>query len=111
MIINPKRTIDCIGRREVIKQGLTVTAIHDHFIRNEPDVMYMHIGGMGDEEYLAASVKAVIDKVTEIRGGNPSEAKASTVENTLDTKMIDSILGFSGAMNNGVYKITLGDLI
>ena len=60
-------------QQEVIKQGLTITAIHNHFVRNEPDVMYMHVGGMGDEKDLAASVKAVLDKVTEIRGGNPSE--------------------------------------
>tara|TARA_R110000744_G_scaffold237369_4_gene354899 strand:+ start:94995 stop:95996 length:1002 start_codon:yes stop_codon:yes gene_type:complete len=95
-------------QQEVIKQGLTITAIHNHFVRNEPDVMYMHVGGMGDEKDLAASVKAVLDKVTEIRGGDPSETKAATVENTLDTKMIDSILGFSGSANNGVYKIAIG---
>ncbi|MEB2781432.1 DUF1259 domain-containing protein [Algoriphagus sp. C2-6-M1] len=95
-------------QQEVIKQGLTITAIHNHFVRNEPDVMYMHIGGMGNEKDLAQSVKAVFDKVAEIRGANPSSAPNSTVENTLDTKLIDSILGYSGTMNNGVYKITIG---
>lgn len=95
-------------QQEVIEQGLTVTAIHNHFVRNEPDVMYMHIGGMGGEKELAAKVKAVFDKVVEVRGGNPAKAEASTVENTLDTKMIDSILGFNGSMNDGVYKITIG---
>ncbi len=95
-------------QQEVIKQGLTITAIHNHFVRNEPDVMYMHIGGMGSAQKLAKSVKAILDKVTEIREVNPSSAKISTVENTLDTKLIDSILGFSGTMNNGVYKITIG---
>ncbi len=95
-------------QREVIKQGLTITAIHNHFVRNEPDVMYMHIGGTGDEKKLARSVKAVFDKVTEIRGADPASKAISKVENTLDTKMIDSILGHSGTMNNGVYKITIG---
>ena len=95
-------------QQEVIKQGLTITAIHNHFVRNEPDVMYMHIGGIGDEKDLAQSVKAVFDKVTEIRGANPSSAPISTVENTLDTKLIDGIIGYSGTMNNGVYKITIG---
>jgi hypothetical protein len=95
-------------QQEIIKQGLTITAIHNHFVRNEPDVMYMHIGGMGSEKKLAKSVKAILDKVTEIRGVNPSSAKISTVVNTLNTKLLDSILGFSGTMNNGVYKITIG---
>ena len=95
-------------QQEVIKQGLTITAIHNHFVRNEPDVMYMHIGGMGNEEELAKKVKAVFNKVEEIRGGNPSASPAGQVENTLDTKTIDSILGYNGSMNNGVYKITIG---
>ena len=95
-------------QQEVIRQGLTVTAIHNHFIRNEPDVMYMHIGGMGEEEELAKGVKAVLDKVTEIRGSNPADAAISTVENTLDTAMLDSILGYNGEMNHGVYKVTIG---
>ena len=95
-------------QREVIEQGLTITAIHNHFVRNEPDVMYMHIGGMGDEKKLARGVRAVFDKVTEIRGGDPAGKAISKVENTIGTKMIDSILGYSGTMNNGVYKITIG---
>src|SRR5882724_3131601 len=34
-------------QQEVIKQGLTITAIHNHFVRNHPNVVYMHIGGVG----------------------------------------------------------------
>ena len=95
-------------QQEIINQGLTITAIHNHFVRNEPDVMYMHIGGMGDEEKIGGSVKAVFNKIKEIRGANPADAKVSPVENSLDTDMIDSIIGFDGSMNNGVYKITIG---
>src|SRR5437762_8825798 len=29
-------------QREVIGQGLSITAIHNHFLRNRPNVMYMH---------------------------------------------------------------------
>ena len=89
-------------QQEVIKQGLTITAIHNHFVRNEPDVMYMHIGGMGSEKELAQKVKAVLDIVEKSRGGNPSAAASVQVENTLDTNMIDSILGHKGNLNNGV---------
>lgn len=95
-------------QQEVIKQGLTITAIHNHFVRNEPDLMYMHIGGMGSEAELAKKVKAVLNRVEEIRGGDPSSFQTMKVENTLNTKMIDSILGYKGSLNNGVYKITIG---
>src|SRR5690349_18405563 len=32
-------------QQEIIRQGLTSTAIHNHFIRNHPNIMYMHMGG------------------------------------------------------------------
>lgn len=95
-------------QQEVIHQGLTITAIHNHFIRSHPNVMYMHIGGMGDEKALASKVKAVFDKITENRGGNPADGPETEVVNTLDTTMIDQVLGYSGKMSRGVYKITIG---
>ena len=95
-------------QQEVIRQGLTITAIHNHFVRNNPNVMYMHIGGMGEEGVLAEKVKALFDKVVEVRGGNPAASESSEVENTLNTDRIDNIIGHSGNLNNGVYKITIG---
>lgn len=92
----------------LIDHGLKATGIHNHFMREEPRVMYMHIGGKGPEEELAIGVKAVFDKIAELRGGNPSEAEVTTVENTLDTDRIAEILGHQGEMNRGVYKITIG---
>ena len=95
-------------QRVVLENGLTITAIHNHFMRDEPKVMYMHIGGMGSEEQLAQGVKAVFDKVQELRGGNPAQAEAATVQNTLNTERISEILGHEGAMNRGVYKVVIG---
>src|SRR5688500_5574928 len=95
---------------EVIKQGLTITAIHNHFVRNHPNVMYMHIGGSGPIEQIAEKAKAVLDKVKEVRGGDPAAGTASSeaVTNTLDTKKLDYILGYKAEMNKGVYKYTIG---
>jgi len=103
-------TEDDLGpvQKEVIRQGLTVTAIHNHFVRNTPQVMYMHIGGQGESADLARKVKAVFDKVQENRGADPSKGNKKEVQNTLDTKQIESILGHKGNMNAGVYKVTIG---
>jgi len=97
-------------QQEVIKQGLTITAIHNHFLRNHPNVMYMHIGGSGNTEMMAQKVKAVLDKVKELRGGDPSKGTASneSVQNTLDTKRLDEIIGYKAEMSKGVYKYTIG---
>src|SRR5258708_4429314 len=40
-------------------RGLEVTALHNHFFFDEPKVYFMHIGGSGDPEELAAGVKGV----------------------------------------------------
>ncbi|HMK18702.1 MAG TPA: DUF1259 domain-containing protein [Chitinophagaceae bacterium] len=97
-------------QQEVIKQGLTITAIHNHFVRNHPNVMYMHIGGTGKTELMAQKAKAVLEKVKEARGGDPSKGTASSdpVTNTLDTKKLDEILGYKAEMSKGVYKYTIG---
>ena len=94
----------------IIKQGLTITAIHNHFVRNHPNVMYMHIGGSGATFNMAFAAKTILEKVKELRGGDPAKGTASneSVPNTLDTKRLDEILGQKAEMTKGVYKYTIG---
>ncbi len=95
-------------QQEVIKQGLTITAIHNHFVRNHPNVVYMHIGGSGKTEDMAKKAKAVLDKVAESRGHNPSASSVADVPYSIDSKKLDDILGYKGEMSKGVYKYTIG---
>jgi hypothetical protein len=97
-------------QQEVINQGLTITAIHNHFIRNHPNVMYMHIGGSGNTEATAAKAKAILDKIKELRGSDPSKGNASSesVNNSLNASDLDKILQYKGEMSKGVYKYTIG---
>jgi hypothetical protein len=95
-------------QQEVIRQGFAITAIHNHFVRNRPNVMYMHIDGKGNIENLAASVKAIFDKVKESRGADPKAAKGDSVVNTLNVAQLDSIIGHKGELSKGVYKYTIG---
>jgi hypothetical protein len=95
-------------QQEVIRQGLTISAIHNHFVRNHPNVMYMHIGGSGKTEDMAKKTKAVLDKVAESRGHNPAAASVADVPYSIDSKKLDDILGYKGEMSKGVYKYTIG---
>lgn len=95
-------------QKEVIWQGLTITAIHNHFVRNHPNVMYMHIGGSGKTEDMAKKAKAVLDKVAESRGHNPAVSAVADVTYSIDSKKLDGILGYKGEMSKGVYKYTIG---
>lgn len=93
---------------EVVKQGLSITAIHNHFVRNHPNIMFMHIDGKGSVEKVATMAKAVFDKVKEVRGADPKAAKADSVVNTLNTAALDATIGAKGEMSKGVYKYTIG---
>lgn len=95
-------------QQEVVRQGFAITAIHNHFVRNHPNVMYMHIDGRGKAEKVAASAKAIFDKVREVRGKDPKESTADSVQNTIDIARLDSIIGHKGEKSKGVYKYTIG---
>jgi hypothetical protein len=51
--------------------GLEVTGLHNHFFFDEPKVYFMHVGGTGDPEKLAAAVKGVWDAIKKVRAGRP----------------------------------------
>jgi len=93
-----------------LDNGLEVTALHNHFFWDDPRVMFMHIGGMGDEAALAAAVGKVFAKVKDTSGGKGEvpHADIDPAGSTLDPKKIDAILGKTGDFKNGVYKATFG---
>ncbi|HEX2846125.1 MAG TPA: DUF1259 domain-containing protein [Chitinophagaceae bacterium] len=95
-------------QQEVISQGFTISAIHNHFVRSHPNVMYMHIDGKGKVDQLATGVKAIFNKVAEVRRKDPKAGKADSVINTIRIPLLDSIIGYKGELNKGVYKYTIG---
>ena len=93
-----------------LDNGLEVTALHNHFFWDSPKVMFMHIGGMGDEETLAGAVGKVFAAIKETSGGKGTVPMADIdpARSSLDPKKIDAIFGQAGQMNSGVYKVTFG---
>jgi hypothetical protein len=90
--------------------GLEVTALHNHFFWDTPKVMFMHVGGMGDEAALATAVGKVFAKIKETAGGKGQIPRADIdpAKTTLDPKKIEALLGYKGDLANGVYKVTIG---
>jgi hypothetical protein len=89
-----------------LDNGLTVTALHNHFSWEQPRVMFMHIGGMGDEAKLAAAVGKVFEAMK--HQGPVPEISIEPASSTLDPKKIEAVLGRRGDMASGVYKVTIG---
>ena len=95
-------------QQEVINQGLNISAIHNHFIRNHPNIVYMHIGGMGATDEMSRKVHAVLTAIQNSRGHNPAASPADSVSTSLDAKALDAIIGSTGEWSKGVYKYTIG---
>jgi len=92
--------------------GLEVTGLHNHFFYDEPKVYFMHIGGSGEPEKLAAGVKAVWDAIKKQRAAQPSPELGfdgvSPESGTVDVAVIETILGHKGQLQDGVLKVTIG---
>jgi len=93
---------------EALDNGLEVTALHNHFAGENPRIMFMHIGGMGDQEKLATAVGKVFAKIKETGNSELPKAELDPAKSSLDSKKIDKILGQKGETSNGVYKVTIG---
>jgi hypothetical protein len=89
-----------------LDNGLEVTALHNHFAWEQPRIMFMHIGGMGDEAKLAAGVGKVFEAMKQ-KGPVP-EAAIDPASTTLDPSKIEAVLGHKGELASGVYKVTIG---
>src|SRR6266581_3953739 len=96
-----------------LENGLSVTALHNHFFFDEPKVYFMHIGGEGTVEKLASGVRKALDRVKEIRAasaqpdshfGGPLIPTASSIS----ASVIEGILGVKGQSNNGMFKAVFG---
>src|SRR6478736_9030868 len=96
-----------------LDKGLEVTALHNHFFFDEPKVYFMHIGGEGSVDKLAEGVRAIFDKVKEIRTANAQPTKSFgsgqlPERNSIDGEAISQVFGQKGDAKDGMYKVTIG---
>jgi len=90
--------------------GLEVTALHNHFFWDSPKIMFMHIGGMGDEKELAGGVGKVFARLKETAGGKGEVLRADVdpAKTTLAPAKIEAVLVYKGELKDGVYKVVIG---
>lgn len=93
-----------------LDNGLEVTALHNHFLWDNPRIMFMHIAGNGDQELFATAVGKVFAKIKETAGGKHvvPRLKIDAAKSKLAADKIDTILGVKGEVSNGIYKASWG---
>ena len=101
-----------------LDNGLSVTALHNHFFFDEPKVYFMHIEGEGSVDKLAGTIRKIYDTIKTIRG--PNAKPANTFEegvlgqgslpekNSINAAPLNEIFGMQGESKDGMVKFTIG---
>src|SRR6266404_8805694 len=99
-----------------LDNGLSVTALHNHFFFDQPKVYFMHIEGEGSVEKLASAVKKVYDTTKAIRGqdAKPAESFATVGQaslpekNSISAAPLNEIFRMQGEAKDGMVNFTIG---
>ena len=90
-----------------LDNGLEVTALHNHFFGDEPKIMFMHVGGLGDQDKLATAISKVFGEISStanekqhVSGG--TSPAIDPAKSTIDSKKLDGIFGATGELSSGV---------
>jgi hypothetical protein len=92
--------------------GLSVTALHNHFAYDTPKVYFMHIGGEGKPDDLARAVKGVWDAIRAVRAAHATPATgfggSKPTVGHVSSDAVAKIVGSPATDTQGVAKITIG---
>jgi len=88
----------------LLDSGLEITAIHNHILRASPATFYMHVGGHGDPEKMAASIRSALTSASKTPFEPPATTAGPAPAIDLDTAKIDEAMGAKGTANGGVYQ-------
>ena len=91
---------------KLLASGVEVTALHNHLLRANPAVYYMHVHGHGDAVALATAVRAALGE-SKTPFGPPAAPANQPVQIDLDTAALDSAIGAKGKANGGVYQFSV----
>jgi len=94
--INPVMT-------KLLEGGLDITAVHNHILRASPATFYMHVGGHGDPEKMAAVIRSALS-VSKTPFDPPATTAGPAPAVDLDTAKLDEIIGVKGNAVGGVYQ-------
>jgi hypothetical protein len=101
-----------------LDDGLSVTALHNHFFFDKPKVFFMHIEGEGKVDDLARAVKKMYDTTKAIRAPQPKPAESFAgaaagqpklpEKSSVTAAPLSEILGVQPDATDGMVKFTIG---
>ena len=96
-----------------LDNGLSVTALHNHFFFDHPKVYFMHIEGEGAVDQLAGTVRKVYDSIKPIRAASPQPKdsfgnKSLPEKNSISAAPLNEVFERQGESKDGMVKFTVG---
>lgn len=94
------------------KEGVEVTALHNHLIGETPRVMFLHVAGKGDAAELAKHIREALS----LTSTPPAESKKKTGEVSeklapeeagFNAEQIQKELGYQGNVKDGVLHVNI----
>jgi hypothetical protein len=96
-----------------LDNGLSVTALHNHFFFDHPKVYFMHIEGEGPVDKLAGAIRKVYDAAKQVRVASPNPKESFGAarlpeKSSITAAPLNEIFGAQGESKNGMVKFTFG---
>jgi hypothetical protein len=96
-----------------LEHGLEVTALHNHFVFDQPRVFFMHIGGEGTTAALAGGVRAVFDTIHGWRAAHAELARQFVAnglpaESAISAGALEAIFSAKAQTQSGMAKFVFG---
>src|SRR5262245_9155921 len=91
------------------KEGIEISALHNHLIGETPRVMFLHIEGKGHAAKMAMHLKeALVLTATPIGPPSFKAVEANTTEEAdFDAELIQQELGYKGKLKDGVLHVAV----
>jgi hypothetical protein len=95
---------------KMLEGGIAVTALHNHLLRTQPAIFYMHVDGHGDPVTMATALHNAI-AASHIPPAAPATAAATKPD--IDVDQVEQVIGRKGNVAGGVlqFGIPRGDAI
>lgn len=112
LVLTPEEVDPVLAK--LLEENIAVTAIHNHLLRTDPAVVYMHVEAHGDPAKLARGLhNAIAFSMTPLAAAQPPQGQASYLSAAaldpfpLDADALDRTIGFPGKNNGGILQYSL----
>lgn len=91
--------------RTALKNGIKITALHNHFLYDTPKVYFMHLDAEGTVQGVTQEVAQTLEAIKNV----PPRVKAPLpTRHAIKGEPLEKIIGVKGTAKDGLFKIVIG---